>query len=829
MKSVRPFSGSVPGGLRVLVAVSCLVALAIAGGAIAGAEHPPGPYRFLATIGLFALARSVALWIRAGSQRLGVHWGEAALLVGMCLLPPHWLVAVVPVGVLAGGLISGAAPIKALYNTAAATIGVAAACSVAAALGGVGDVPPLTARTGLALAAGGVTYWLVSFPFAAAAIWLTAGRTRARDAVFSNLSAKLVMLAGNITLGLVAVGLGLADFRYLAAGPPLIWLLHEVYTARMRAGDERRAWQELAGAVHAMSRLDVSGVVSAAAAGAHRLFSPESVEVAVCRSGAPTQRYRSDTAGEVHQVTESPLDGTGVLVHELSVGAETVGELRVRFHDPSTVGARERLALSAFADALGAALHNASSHARLQEMADRKAYEAEHDLLTGLVNRIKLLEYGDEQLRVEPDEDPREVALLLLDLDHFKDVNDTLGHAAGDQLLRAIATTLSARVESDEMLARLGGDEFALLIPSPPVWRQGSEYAAERARQLAAALAAPVEIAGVALSVEAAIGVAAVPAGGCVMAELLRRADVAMYQAKRTGRAICRYDPARDAASTDRLALLAELRAALAVDDQLILHVQPAIDLASGEPTGAEALIRWQHPRRGLIGPGEFVGVVEQSELVGPFTRYVLDVALGVMSRWGAEGLDIPVAVNMSARSLLDRNLPADVAELLGRHHVPPERLVLEITETVMMTELDIIDDVLAGLRALGVRLSVDDFGTGYSSLTFLARFEVDEVKVDQEFVARMGEAPEAEAIVRSTVELGRALGLRVVAEGVETAEQKAALSAMGCEAGQGYHFFPPMPADKTAKVLWTLRQAATSRGAQVIPLSGRTAQPGQE
>ncbi|MGA8116305.1 MAG: bifunctional diguanylate cyclase/phosphodiesterase, partial [Actinocatenispora sp.] len=386
---------------------------------------------------------------------------------------------------------------------------------------------------------------------------------------------------------------------------------------------------------------------------------------------------------------------------------------------------------------------------------------------------------------------------------------------------------LSARVEPGELLARLGGDEFALLIDELPDGQDALAYATERAHGLAGALTAPVEIAGVALSVEACIGVVAVPAGGCVMAELLRRADVAMYQAKRSGRPIVRYEPGRDAASTDRLALLAEFRDALAVDDQLILQLQPAVNLATGGPTGVEALVRWQHPRRGLLGPGEFVGVVEQSELVGPFTRYVLDVALGVMASWAAEGLDVPIAVNMSARSLLDRRLPGDVAELLGRHHVSPDRLVLEITETVMMTELEIIDDVLAGLRAIGVRLSVDDFGTGYSSLTFLARFAVDEVKVDQAFVAKMGDSPEAAAIVRSTVELGRALGLRVIAEGVETAEQKAALAAMGCEAGQGYHFFAPMDPAKTSKVLWTLQRAAEARGARVIPLTGRTAQPG--
>jgi len=283
---------------------------------------------------------------------------------------------------------------------------------------------------------------------------------------------------------------------------------------------------------------------------------------------------------------------------------------------------------------------------------------------------------------------------------------------------------------------------------------------------------------------------------------------------------IAAYDGSRDGASTDRLALVAELREALAVDDQLVLELQPAVDLVSGGPVGAEALVRWHHPRRGLLAPAEFIGVVEQSELVGPFTRYVVDRALKLAASWAAEGLDIPIAVNLSARSLLDRRLPTEIAELLGRHKVAPERLVLEITETVMMTELDVIDDVLGALRDIGAQLAVDDFGTGYSSLTFLARFPVHEVKVDRAFVTRMIDSPEARAIVRSTIELARALDLRVVAEGVETAEQRAALAEMGCDAAQGYHFFAPMPAEKTSHVLWTLLRSAEARGAQVIRLA---------
>jgi EAL domain-containing protein (putative c-di-GMP-specific phosphodiesterase class I) len=240
------------------------------------------------------------------------------------------------------------------------------------------------------------------------------------------------------------------------------------------------------------------------------------------------------------------------------------------------------------------------------------------------------------------------------------------------------------------------------------------------------------------------------------------------------------------------------------------------VDLATGAPTGVEALIRWRHPRRGALGPGEFIRAVEGSELLGAFTRYVIDKALRAAAQWASEGVPVPISVNVSARSLLDPRLPADVVELLRRHDVPPHRLVLEITETVVMSEMEVIDEVLSGLRAAGVQLAVDDFGTGFSSLTFLTRVSVDELKVDREFVAKMVHSAEAAAIVRTTVDLARTLGLRVVAEGVETADQRAALAALGCTAAQGYHFFRPMPADKIVAVLRSLLDAAQ---AKIFPL----------
>ncbi|MEV6815031.1 EAL domain-containing protein, partial [Micromonospora sp. NPDC051296] len=296
----------------------------------------------------------------------------------------------------------------------------------------------------------------------------------------------------------------------------------------------------------------------------------------------------------------------------------------------------------------------------------------------------------------------------------------------------------------------------------------------------------------------------------------LRRADIAMYQAKAGGGSVATYDGSRDAASTDQLALLAELQEALQADDQLVLVLQPAVDLATGAPTGVEALIRWRHPRRGWLGPADFIRPVENSDQLGPFTRYVLDKALTVAAGWAREGLDIPISVNLSARSLLDHRLPAEIAEALRRHQVPADRLVLEITETVVMSELEVIDQVLTTLRSMGVQLAVDDFGTGFSSLAFIARIPVDELKVDRSFVLRMADSPEAAAIVRSTVGLAHELGLRVVAEGVETAAQRSALAELGCTAAQGYHFFKPMPADKIGAVLGSLsRQAPTN----VLPL----------
>jgi diguanylate cyclase (GGDEF)-like protein len=504
----------------------------------------------------------------------------------------------------------------------------------------------------------------------------------------------------------------------------------------------------------------------------------------------------------------------------LLVGGEEIGLLRVDF--PASVGPAHRdvMALQAYADALAAALHDAATHHELRDRVARAARDAQHDPATGLLNRAAILSRGETSLQLAAE--GADAALLLLDIKRFREINDTLGHSAGDEVLRVAARRLAAAAGPDELLGRLGGDEFALLVTGVPAGPGDPQRrAVRRARELVESLAVPAEISAVPLSIEVSVGVVTARAGTIDMIELLRRADVALHQAKRGGSPVAAYDNGRDSGSTDRLALLAELRGALATDDELVVLLQPAVELASGRPVGVEALVRWNHPRRGRLYPVDFVRTVENSDLLGAFTRRVLDRALAAAAAWAEDGITVPVAVNLSARNLLDSRLPAEVNALLRRHRVPPRRLVLEITETVMMSELAVIDEVLAGLRALGVQLAVDDFGTGFSSLSFLTRIPVDEVKVDRTFVTGMVDSNEAAAIVRATVELGKDLGVRVVAEGVETVAQRRKLAELGCTAAQGHLFAEPLPADQIGAALRSLAAAAGT--AQVLPLTTDT------
>ncbi len=452
-------------------------------------------------------------------------------------------------------------------------------------------------------------------------------------------------------------------------------------------------------------------------------------------------------------------------------------------------------------------------------------HDAVHDQLTGLINRDTLISAGDCLIRAN-DRD-RNVALLLLDVNDFREVNSTLGHRCGDEVLQLVAERLTDLSREHELVARTGDDEFAVLIPTLATLTDSSAalrdapnalpYALRRARELVEQVRQPMQVSGVRLSVEIAVGVVVAKAGRSDLVELVRRAALALDQAKRQELAVAAYETCQDPVTTDRLALLAELQDALLADDEIQLHLQPAVDLLTATPTGVEALVRWQHPRRGQLSPNDFIRTVEHTELLTPFTRRVLDLALTAVSGWHAAGVDVPVSVNVSARSLLDPSFPAQVADALRRHRTSPDRLVLEITESVAVSDQAIVDDVLADLRATGVQLSLDDFGTGYSSLSIVTRVPVDEIKIDRSFVDEMIDSCAAEAVVRGAVELGARLGVRVVAEGVETTEQRAALIALGCPTAQGYHFCKPMPTDRIVQALTQLGD--TTAAARIRPL----------
>jgi diguanylate cyclase (GGDEF)-like protein len=433
----------------------------------------------------------------------------------------------------------------------------------------------------------------------------------------------------------------------------------------------------------------------------------------------------------------------------------------------------------------------------------RIKHQALTDALTGLPNRTLLYDRTGQAMR-HADRELVPVALALIDLDRFKEVNDTLGHHYGDQLLVQVGQRLQAALRKVDTVARLGGDEFAVLLPRI----ETREGAMTVAKKLQAVLEEPFPLDGLTVDVEASIGVAIYPDHGDDPEELLQRADIAMYTAKQTHASFVLFDPAQDQHSPRRLALLGELRRALE-QRQLLLHYQPKVDAHTGQIVGVEALVRWQHPDRGLVPPDEFIPLAERTGLIGPLTHYVLDEALRQGRQWSDAGHELSIAVNVSARRLLDLQFPHEVAALLDRHQVPARLLVIELTESTIMADPVHALDILTRLNTMGVQLSIDDFGTGYSSMAYLKHLPVHELKVDRSFVSQMLQSSSDAVIVHSTIDLGRNLGLRVVAEGVENALTLQQLDLLGCHAVQGYHISRPIAPG--VLISWIEQQAATT------------------
>ncbi len=447
----------------------------------------------------------------------------------------------------------------------------------------------------------------------------------------------------------------------------------------------------------------------------------------------------------------------------------------------------------------------AGASKKLRHQSEVNEHQALHDALTDLPNRTLFHDRVGQALAVAKREHIP-VGVMIMDLDRFKEVNDTLGHASGDELLKQAGDRLREALRESDTVARLGGDEFGVLLPKVV----DSAAAVSVARKLRKALEAPFTIHGLALQMEASVGIALYPEHGEDVHSLLQRADVAMYVAKEHPGGCEVYARERDEYSPDRLTMLTELRRGIDAGE-LVLHYQPKADLRTGAVVGVEALVRWSHPSRGLVGPDEFIPLAQKTGVIVPLTFFVLNEALRQCRTWQLEGLNLRVGVNLSARNLLDVNLPDTVGELLAKWEVPPSHLELEITESTILADPIRAMHVLSRLSGMGVRLAIDDFGTGYSSLAYLKRLPVDELKIDKSFVQGM-EADENDAvIVRSTIDLGRNLGLRVVAEGVETTEAWRQLAALGCDVAQGYYLSRPVPA---AELVAWLRETPRGRRA---------------
>jgi diguanylate cyclase (GGDEF)-like protein len=797
--------------VRLVLGMSIAALACLAMSSVFAARGPaPVWWQFGLTVGLFATGSVAVFTVRVGSQHIDVVWTEAALAVGLTLLPLGWMLPAVALGAVLAFGFRPSQPVKAVFNVAMDVVTAALAVLLVGALRNPHADPKSARELAVVVLAAAVSGHMTDI-----ATTVAVGLSQQRSIVMlyrSQLAMHLTSLVGNLAGTVFVLALVRYDPKVLVVLPALLLCLRQAYLGRQRGREERDSWQGLLEATRALADLDERTVLSRGVAAAAKLFSADWVEV----------EY---TGGRLVRGTEHGTTYDGPAAEALPMAAHTIqprplgpdnaalGTLRLCFRGEVALQDRERAMLGAVAAELHSALVNARQHAKAR-------HEATHDPLTDLLNRAGLLEAGRQPLLTAAT-GGMDAAVVLVDLTGFREIVDTLGHTAGDTVLRYTARRLRAAAMPGELLARLDSDDFVVLLPRLTDPAQASH----RAEMLLGALAEPVEIDGASLSISGVAGIAYAVRGSVALEELLRQAGVAVHAVRAgSGGRVGFYAPERDAGSVTRLVLASELRTALRDMEQLELLYQPIVDLHSGEAVGAEALVRWNHPTRGQLGPREFLPVVEHAGLLPELTRRVFDIALENAAEWSRHGIDVPVAVDVSPRTLVDRDFPGQLAAALSRHRVPPSRLTLEITETSVLTHLDVVNRVLGELNELGVRLALDHFGEGYSSLSRLSRVTVHAVKLAPDFADLLFTSSQAAAVVRGTLEIARALDLQVVAEGVSTAMQRATLVSLGCHSGQGPHFFPPLSAHKIGAALWSsaMRAMAASEGADVIPLSQR-------
>ncbi len=477
-----------------------------------------------------------------------------------------------------------------------------------------------------------------------------------------------------------------------------------------------------------------------------------------------------------------------LVVVPVAVDGRTVGVFYVARRSDPAFSAAEFDIVQLFIGHAAAAIEKTHLFEQTRASEERFQHQALHDALTRLPNRVLLHDRLTQAIATAA-RTSEQLALLVVDLDRFKEVNDTLGHSAGDRLLQEVSARFRAMVRASDTVARLGGDEFALVLPGAD-----ANAALTAAAKLLGVLETPVALDSWQLQLGASIGIASYPEHGGDADTLLRRADIAMYAAKRARDGFAVYAPDHDRHNSERLSMVADLRRAIALDE-LTLHYQPQVDCRTEALVGVEALVRWWHPQRGLVGPDTFVPLAEQSGLIRDLTRWVIATSIGQGHTWRRWLHGLTLSVNLSGQDLLDARLPFFVAQHLERWQFPAAQLTLEVTESALLGDSSRAQGVLADLRHMGVRVALDDFGTGYSSLSYLKDWPVDELKVDRSFVKNMVADGRDRSIVRAIVDLAHSLGLQVVAEGVESEAILQLLGSLQCDRAQGYHMARPLPA----------------------------------
>jgi diguanylate cyclase (GGDEF)-like protein len=776
-------------------------------GPITGLAPPVGPVRlpwpFLAA--LFAGAALLRVHIQFRREVHSINLVELPLVLGLHLVGPLGLVAAQLTGSLAA-LVVGSRQTgrKLAFNLALSLL---EACLASVVFATVLGAKAPDGSIGLAATFTAVLATdLVSAALVLAAIRLNDGQVAARDVVQTLITGAVAAVTTG-SLALVAVVVlrhdrQVAWLLLVVAGT--LYLAYRAYASLREQHERLRSLHRFARVV---GRSEQSGTATTTIlAQARDLLRAERAEVTLFTAGRP--RVRTTLGPGDHQETVAVTDleaaarllelaqaEDGLLVDDAIVASlrdagGAFGTLLVadRLGDVGAFDAHDVTLLQTLAGHAGVALERSRLIDDLRREAAEREHQALHDGLTGLANRTLFLDRVRQAIAsLGPD---ASLAVLLVDLDRFKEVNDTLGHSTGDLVLREVGTRLERILPESHSIARLGGDEFAVLVPAVP----DREAAVGVARTVRAQLERPLTTEELELQVAGSVGVALCPEHGADPGLLLQRADVAMYAAKAAHTGIEVYAADRDQYSPRRLALVGALRAAVEARALTVVY-QPKAELPHGRVAGMEALVRWQDPAHGSIPPDEFIPIAESTGLIAPLCRFVLEAAVAQATRWRQQGLGVGVAVNLSVRNLLEPGLAERVRGLLAASGLPAGLLTLEITEGAVMTDPAAAIAVLHQLAGAGVRLSIDDFGTGYSSLAYLKRLPVDEVKLDKSFVLGMTSDADDAAIVRSTVELARNLGLRMVAEGVEDQATWDALAAMGCELAQGYVLARPMPA----------------------------------